>query len=133
MLAMTRAMVSEFGEHGINVNAIAGGYTLSDNVRRGKHVEFADKLNIDPRAKKRSEVPADLVGAPLFLASSESDFVTGQTLIVDGGSIMRCAVDSDLTAAVPGELEPGKPATVLPTGTNACGVPRNRMPAALVP
>ena len=89
ILAMTRVMALELGEHGIRVNTLAPGFTLSDSVMAENpgHVETARSRAVNSRAIKRDEMPEDLLGALIFLASAESDFVTGQTLSVDGGNV----------------------------------------------
>ncbi len=87
ILAMSRSLSREVGHDGICVNSLAPGLTMSENVRaRTGHTEQAD-ANMATRAIKRPETPEDLVGAMLFLASSDSDFTTGQCLVVDGGSV----------------------------------------------
>ena len=87
ILAMSRSLSREVGDDGICVNSLAPGLTMSENVRaRTEHTEHAD-ANVATRAIKRPETPEDLVGAMLFLASSDSDFTTGQCLVVDGGSV----------------------------------------------
>ncbi len=90
IIAMTRSLSRELGEYNICVNAIAPGLTMSENVAAGSNYN-ADRLNANraTRALKRHETPDDLVGAVLFLASSDSDFMTGQTIVVDGGSVMH--------------------------------------------
>jgi len=89
IMAMTRALARELGEHGIRVNTLAPGFTLSDTVmseNRG-HVETARDRAIQSRSLRRDEHPQDLLGALIFLASADSDFVTGQTIAVDGGNV----------------------------------------------
>jgi NAD(P)-dependent dehydrogenase (short-subunit alcohol dehydrogenase family) len=83
VIAMTRAMARELGDYGICVNAVAPGFTVTEG--RVVDPEFGRKRN-QVRCFKRTQVEGDIVGAILFLASSESDFVTGQTLSVDGGT-----------------------------------------------
>ncbi len=83
VIAMTRVMARELGEHGINVNAIAPGFTLTEASRAA--IEDADNYGVTRGAIRRASQPADMVGACLWLSSSLSDFVTGQTVIVDGG------------------------------------------------
>jgi NAD(P)-dependent dehydrogenase (short-subunit alcohol dehydrogenase family) len=87
--AFTRALARELGDHGIRVNTLAPGFTLSDTVVRENpgHVRTARERAIQSRALRRDETPQDLLGALIFLASAESDFVTGQTLAVDGGNV----------------------------------------------
>jgi NAD(P)-dependent dehydrogenase (short-subunit alcohol dehydrogenase family) len=88
VLAMTRVMARELGDDGIRVNAVAPGLTVSENVRRVYKQEWID-ANLAGRCIKREEEPADVTGAVVFLSSAESDFITGQTLVVDGGSVMH--------------------------------------------
>jgi NAD(P)-dependent dehydrogenase (short-subunit alcohol dehydrogenase family) len=86
--AFTRALSRELGEQGIRVNTLAPGLVMSDTILENRaHIEQARGPVIQSRALRRDEVPADLVGALVFLASAESDFITGQTIAVDGGSI----------------------------------------------
>ncbi len=88
VLSFTRALSRELGAHGICVNTLAPGLILSDSILANEdHVEKAEQGVLASRALKRHGYPDDLIGALLFLASSDSDFVTGQTLAVDGGSI----------------------------------------------
>lgn len=84
ILAMTRGLARELGDDGICVNALAPGRTLSEAARR-KGAGGESVLSL--RALKRDELPEDLIGALLFLASPDSDFMTGQTLVVDGGAV----------------------------------------------
>lgn len=85
IIGMTRALASELGPFGITVNAIAPGATETEIPRATVTPVQAEQI-ISRQAIKRREVPADLVGALIFLAGPESDFITGQTLNVDGGS-----------------------------------------------
>ena len=87
--AMTRALSRELGEHGIRVNTLAPGFTLSDTVvaQNPGHVQTARDRAVASRALHRDEHPQDLLGALIFLASADSDFVTGQTIAVDGGNV----------------------------------------------
>jgi len=87
IIGLTRAMARELGEFNINVNSIAPGSTLSEDNPDEERIEFC-KRPIARRAIKRIEYPEDMVGALIFLASNDSDFITGQTIIVDGGSYM---------------------------------------------
>ena len=87
VMAMTRAMARELGDFSIGVNAIAPGLTVSESVLSMYAPEMR-ATTIASRALKREQTPDDLIGAAIFLASAESDFMTGQTLVVDGGSVM---------------------------------------------
>jgi NAD(P)-dependent dehydrogenase (short-subunit alcohol dehydrogenase family) len=85
--AFTRAISRELGDHGICVNTLAPGYTLSDTgLTNTVHVEKSRAAAVQRRAIKRDEYPEDLLGTLIFLASSDSDFMTGQVLAVDGGT-----------------------------------------------
>lgn len=89
VIAMTRAMAMELGPRGIRVNAVAPGLTMSENVRAKPGIEGRNEAIVRGRALARSQVPEDLVGAVAFFASDLSGFVSGQTLVVDGGGVMR--------------------------------------------
>ncbi|MFQ5682378.1 MAG: SDR family NAD(P)-dependent oxidoreductase [Candidatus Binatia bacterium] len=88
VIGFTRTLAREVGTDNIQVNAIAPGSTLSEENPSEEVVRFR-QARIQNRALKRLQLPQDLVGAMLFLASSLSDFMTGQTLSVDGGVAMR--------------------------------------------
>src|SRR3989449_3291658 len=88
VIAMTRGLARELGKDNITVNALAPGFTLSENVARNPvHVKHGEVTRMT-RAIQRDEHPQDLVGAVSFLASEDAAFITGQTLVVDGGSAM---------------------------------------------
>jgi NAD(P)-dependent dehydrogenase (short-subunit alcohol dehydrogenase family) len=90
VVAMTRAMARELGDDGIRVNCLAPGLIMSESVRANADwVGPVVANNIASRALKREAVPDDLIGAMLFLTTPESDFMTGQTIVVDGGSVMH--------------------------------------------
>jgi NAD(P)-dependent dehydrogenase (short-subunit alcohol dehydrogenase family) len=86
--AFTRSVSRELGEHNICVNSIAPGFTLSDTVvnENPGHLAHSQQPSIVRRAIKRDEYPEDLLGTLIFLASADSDFITGQTIAVDGGA-----------------------------------------------
>jgi NAD(P)-dependent dehydrogenase (short-subunit alcohol dehydrogenase family) len=88
VLGFTRTLAMELGRDGIRVNCIAPGSTLSEEDADEKIVEMRTKAAQD-RAIQRVQKPEDLVGAIVFFASPDSDFVTGQTLVVDGGACMH--------------------------------------------
>ena len=83
MISMTRAMAREVGQYGICVNSVAPGFTLTEG--RQVDPEYERRRN-QQRCFQRSQVEEDVLGTVLFLASSESDFMTGQVLCIDGGS-----------------------------------------------
>ncbi|MGD9920342.1 MAG: SDR family NAD(P)-dependent oxidoreductase [Pseudorhodoplanes sp.] len=89
VIAMTRAMARELGDDGIRVNCVAPGLTLSDGVVDNRWADSISDAIRNSRCLKRDQMPEDLVGTMLFLAGPESDFITGQTLIVDGGGSMN--------------------------------------------
>jgi NAD(P)-dependent dehydrogenase (short-subunit alcohol dehydrogenase family) len=86
IVALTRALAKELGKDEIHVNCVAPGFTMSEGVRA--HPEVIEKLrdaSIAARTIQRDQVPEDVVGAVVFLCTPEADFVTGQTLVIDGG------------------------------------------------
>lgn len=89
IVAMTRCMARELGDDGIRVNALAPGLTMSEGVKANTGWVGTLPGNIASRAIKREGVPEDLLGTLIYLASADSDFVTGQVVVVDGGSVMH--------------------------------------------
>jgi len=88
MTSFSRTLSRELGEHNICVNTLAPGFTISDSVVENiEHHERWRNAIVAGRAMKREMLPEDLRGAIVFLSSAESDFVTGQTISVCGGSI----------------------------------------------
>jgi NAD(P)-dependent dehydrogenase (short-subunit alcohol dehydrogenase family) len=86
VIGFTRALAREVGAMGVTVNAVAPGSTQSEGVRERYPQEVLDGA-VAARAIPRAAVPEDIVGAVLFLASDAAAFVTGQTLVVDGGHV----------------------------------------------
>ena len=88
IVAFTRALSRELGEYGIAVNSLSPGFILSDTgLANTVHVDEERARARNSRAFKRDAYPEDLLGTLVFLASSDSDFVTGQSIVVDGGSV----------------------------------------------
>ena len=88
VIGFTRALAREVGPWGITVNAVTPGNTQSDTQVGSSSPDYL-KGRIEGRAIARAQVPEDLVGAVMFLASPASDFMTGQTVNVDGGRMMH--------------------------------------------
>ena len=89
VVALTRGMARSLGRYSINVNCIAVGYTTSQaSLEMPGRDEEADKAIVSKRCIRREQQPEDLVGTAVFLASDDSDFMTGQTIVVDGGDCM---------------------------------------------
>ena len=85
--AMTKALAKELGAADIRVNAVAPGFTLSDGVLDNPHqLETLQEISRQARVLQRDQHPADIAGAVIYFASQDSAFVTGQTLVVDGGA-----------------------------------------------
>jgi NAD(P)-dependent dehydrogenase (short-subunit alcohol dehydrogenase family) len=90
VIGMTRAMARELGGDNIAVNCICPGLTLSEGVAATQEQRAENLSRVRTmRSIKRDQLPEDLVGACLFLASSDSDFMTGQTVVVNGGDWMH--------------------------------------------
>jgi 3-oxoacyl-[acyl-carrier protein] reductase len=85
LIGMTRALSRELGPFNVTVNALTPGATETEVPRQTVTAEQSQQI-IAGQAIKRREVPADLVGTVVFLSSSDSDFITGQTINVDGGA-----------------------------------------------
>jgi gluconate 5-dehydrogenase len=85
MLQMTRALATEWAAHNVQVNGIAPGFILTDLNHKLWENEVMSHWGLNNTPAKRLGKPEDIIGAALFLASSASDFVTGQVITVDGG------------------------------------------------
>ena len=86
VLAMTKGLAKETGKHGVRVNVIAPGFVITD-ATRNRPIEW-QQMFLKARAISREQRPDDLVGTALYLLSDLAGFVSGQTIVVDGGHIM---------------------------------------------
>lgn len=90
VIAMSRAMAKELGGDNILVNTVAPGFTLSDGVVANQtQVEQLQEVSAKARVLVRDQYPEDIVGAVLFFASEQASFITGQSLVVDGGAFFN--------------------------------------------
>jgi NAD(P)-dependent dehydrogenase (short-subunit alcohol dehydrogenase family) len=86
IVAFTRALAKEVGKDNVLVNCVAPGFTMSAGVQA--HPEVVEKLrdvSVSARTIQRDQTPEDVVGAVVYLSGPGSDFVTGQTIVIDGG------------------------------------------------
>lgn len=86
VLSMTKGLAKEVGKHGVRVNVIAPGFVITD-ATRNRPMEW-QQFFLKARALQREQRPEDLVGTALYLLSDLAGFVSGQTLVVDGGHVM---------------------------------------------
>lgn len=91
VVGLTRSLARELGAFGIRVNCISPGFVMTDEMRGHPFMgsEEFTQGQINSRAIGREQIPGDLAGAMIFLSSAQSDFISGQTLVVDGGSFMH--------------------------------------------
>jgi 3-oxoacyl-[acyl-carrier protein] reductase len=82
VIGITRVLAGELGQYGICVNAVAPGFTDTEASRT---VDSIEKFDVSSVPLGRVELPEDVVGSVIFFASDDSDYVSGQTLLVDGG------------------------------------------------
>lgn len=87
LVGLSRSIARELGEEGITVNIVAPGLTVTPAVRDTFPAPLLEGM-VQRRAIKREQEPGDLVGAVAFLASPDADFITGQSIVVDGGNAM---------------------------------------------
>jgi NAD(P)-dependent dehydrogenase (short-subunit alcohol dehydrogenase family) len=86
IVALTRSLAKELGKDSIHVNCVAPGFTMSDGVKAQPEViEKLRDVSVAARTIQRDQLPEDVVGAVVFLCSPAADFVTGQTMVIDGG------------------------------------------------
>ena len=86
IVAFTRALAKELGKDGIGVNCVAPGFTLSAGVEEHPEVIRAlREVSVSARTIQRDQLPEDVVGAVVFLCTPAADFITGQTMVIDGG------------------------------------------------
>jgi len=87
VISLTRALATECGEHRVRVNSVAPGFTLSDGVKQNSNlIDGVKGPSLKGRVLSRDMTAEDLVGAVAFFVGNESAFITGQTLVVDGGA-----------------------------------------------
>lgn len=87
VVSLTRALATELGRFNILVNSVAPGFTLSEGVLENPElIEGVREVSTRTRVLARDMTPADLVGAVAFFAGADSAFITGQTIVVDGGA-----------------------------------------------
>jgi len=89
VVTLTKAMARALGQYSINVNCISPGYVLSEASKEMPGDMGSAKVPLPARCFERGAYPEDMVGTAVFLASVDSDYVTGQTIAVNGGTIMR--------------------------------------------
>jgi NAD(P)-dependent dehydrogenase (short-subunit alcohol dehydrogenase family) len=86
VVTLTRVLAKELGADNILVNCVAPGFTISDGVKDHPEViEALADISVAARTLKREQTPEDVVGAAVFFCLPSSDFVTGQTMVIDGG------------------------------------------------
>ena len=87
VIAMTRAVAKEVSPAGILVNTVSPGFTMSDGVLANQvQVDQLQEISLKARLVQRDQYPSDIVGAVAFFCSPDADFITGQSLVVDGGA-----------------------------------------------
>ncbi len=87
VVALTRCVAKEVGGDNILVNTVAPGFTMSDGVLGNSvQIEKLQEISVKARVLQRDQHPGDIVGAVAFFCSPDADFITGQSLVVDGGA-----------------------------------------------
>ena len=88
VVANTRVLARVLGRSNINVNCISLGYTATESITsQSSYTEAAELITVKRRCLQRKQKPEDAVGTAIYLACDDSDFVTGQVLVVDGGEV----------------------------------------------
>ena len=86
IVALTRALAKELGRDEILVNCVAPGFTMSEGVKvQPEVIETLRDVSIAARTLQRDQEPDDVVGAVVFLCGPGASFITGQTMVIDGG------------------------------------------------
>jgi NAD(P)-dependent dehydrogenase (short-subunit alcohol dehydrogenase family) len=86
IVAFTRALAKEVGKDNVLVNCVAPGFTMTEGVlQQPEVIEKLRDVSVAARTLQRDQVPEDVVGAVVYLCGPGSDFVTGQTIVIDGG------------------------------------------------
>ena len=87
VVTMTRAIAKEVAGDGILINTVAPGFTMSDGVLANQvQIDQLQEISLKARLVQRDQFPSDIVGAVAFFCSPDADFITGQSLVVDGGA-----------------------------------------------
>ena len=90
IVAFTRALAKELGKSGVLVNCVAPGFTMSDGVQSNPEViEKLRDVSVAARTLQRDQLPEDVVGAVVFFCGPGASFVTGQTMVIDGGQYLH--------------------------------------------
>jgi NAD(P)-dependent dehydrogenase (short-subunit alcohol dehydrogenase family) len=91
VFSFTRTMARELGVHNINVNSLAPGYTQSEGSKKVESARTtkgpsSEEIVLQKRCLKKSGLPEYMIGTAIFLASDDSEFITGQLVLCDGGA-----------------------------------------------
>jgi NAD(P)-dependent dehydrogenase (short-subunit alcohol dehydrogenase family) len=87
IVAMTRSIAREVGSAGILVNCLAPGLTMSEGIANNTDYLKRGNSTVASRCLQRDQLPEDLTGSVIYLLCADSDFMTGQTIVVDGGAV----------------------------------------------
>jgi NAD(P)-dependent dehydrogenase (short-subunit alcohol dehydrogenase family) len=89
VVAITRSVAREVGRDGVRINCLAPGLTMSEGIANNEAFVKRVSSTVASRCLQREEFPEDLTGSVIYLLSADSDFMTGQTIVVDGGAVMH--------------------------------------------